>query len=76
VGIIIEALILSKRGYWGEAIATQYFAEFNILIFLLACMAWWRHKDNIKRLLNGTERKTYLRGKPEIDVDGKSGDKK
>ena len=69
VGIIIEALILSKMGYWGEAIATTYFAEFNILIFLLACMAWWRHKENIKALLNGTERKTYLRAKPEIDVD-------
>ncbi len=71
VGIIIEAFILSKNGYWGEAIATTYFAEYNIIIFLLALMAWYKHKDNIKRLLTGTERKTYLKGKPEIDVDGK-----
>ncbi len=70
-GIIIEAFILSRNGYWGEAIATDFFLEYNILIVFLACMAWWRHKDNIKRLLTGTERKTYLRAKPEIDVDGK-----
>ncbi len=71
VGIIIEAFILSKNGYFGEAVATTYFAEFNIIIFLLACMAWWKHRENIARLINGTERKTYLRGKPEIDVDRK-----
>ncbi len=71
VGIIIEALILSKNGYWGEAIATTYFTEFNLVIVFLALMAWWKHRENIKKLLNGTERKTYLKGKPEIDVDGK-----
>ncbi|MBQ7563396.1 MAG: glycerol-3-phosphate 1-O-acyltransferase PlsY [Lachnospiraceae bacterium] len=70
-GIIIESLILSKNGYWGEAIATTYFAEYNLVIVFLALMAWWKHKENIKNLLRGTERKTYLRGKPEIDVDGK-----
>ncbi|MCR5107958.1 MAG: glycerol-3-phosphate 1-O-acyltransferase PlsY [Lachnospiraceae bacterium] len=71
IGIIIEGLILSHNGYFGEAIATTHFAEFNILLFLLACMAWWRHKENIKNLIKGTERKTYLKGKPEIDVDKK-----
>ncbi|MCR5791201.1 MAG: glycerol-3-phosphate 1-O-acyltransferase PlsY [Lachnospiraceae bacterium] len=69
LGIVIEAFILSKRGYWGEAIATTYFVEFNLIILFLAVMAWVKHKDNIKRLLSGTERKTYLKGKPEIDVD-------
>ena len=71
LGFVIEGLIFSRLGYFAEAIATTYYAEFNIVIFLLACMAWWRHKDNITRLIAGNERKTYLKGKPEIDVDHK-----
>ncbi|MBO5565508.1 MAG: glycerol-3-phosphate 1-O-acyltransferase PlsY [Lachnospiraceae bacterium] len=35
-------------------------AEMYILMILLSVMAYTRHKENIKRLLNGTENKTYL----------------
>ena len=34
--------------------------EFYLLVFLLALLAFWKHKDNIKRLLHGNENKTYL----------------
>ena len=35
-------------------------AEMYILMILLSVMAYTRHKENIKRLLNGPENKTYL----------------
>ena len=34
--------------------------------FLMA-MAYWRHRSNIVKLLNGTERKTYLSKKNKVD---------
>ena len=33
----------------------------QLLFFLL--LAFWKHRENIKRLLSGTERKTYLSSK-------------
>lgn len=32
---------------------------------LSALLVAWRHKDNIKRLINGTEKKFYLKSKPQ-----------
>ena len=41
--------------------------EMYILVFCLAALAFWEHRANLGRLLNGTERKTYLsKKKPEI----------
>ena len=34
--------------------------EMYILSFLLAALAYWKHRENIVRLLHGNERKTYL----------------
>jgi len=31
--------------------------ELYLVTFLLMALAWWRHRANIKRLLNGTENK-------------------
>lgn len=45
------------------------YIEYLVIMILLTIMVVVRHKDNIKRLASGTERKTYLRSKPEIDVD-------
>ncbi|MCR4923955.1 MAG: glycerol-3-phosphate 1-O-acyltransferase PlsY [Lachnospiraceae bacterium] len=75
VGIIIEGFILSKSGYFGQGIATTYFVEFNALLWFLAILTWWRHRVNIVNLIKGTERKTYLKGKPEIDVNEKKENK-
>ena len=36
---------------------TPYFTESMILILLWAALAFWRHKENIKRLASGTENK-------------------
>ena len=37
---------------------------------VLAVMAFWKHRENIKRLLGGTERKTYLSSKQK-ESEGK-----
>ena len=34
--------------------------ELYILMALLTVLAFYRHKNNIQRLLNGTENKIYL----------------
>ncbi len=43
--------------------------EYYVLMGFLTVMAIYRHKANIKRLIDGTERKTYLKGKPEVNAD-------
>lgn len=34
--------------------------ETDILAFLMMALCWWKHRENIVRLMNGTERKTHL----------------
>lgn len=40
--------------------AYSYMMELYILMALLTVLAFYRHKNNIQRLLNGTENKIYL----------------
>ena len=40
--------------------AHSYMMELYILMALLTVLAFYRHKNNIQRLLNGTENKIYL----------------
>lgn len=70
VGLMIEVVVLGERGFFGfpPEIARPLLNEFYIVVLFLAVMAFVRHKENIKRLLNGDERKTYIKKKPEIDL--------
>ncbi len=52
---------------WAAAGMGQLYYEYIIVIFIMTVLMLIRHKENIKRLLAGCERKTYLRSKPEID---------
>ncbi len=45
--------------------AQHYLIETYILTFLLMALCWWKHRENIVRLMNGTERKTHLFKKKE-----------
>ena len=63
VGIMIELPILGQLGYFG--MEQRYLNEMYLVAFLLALLAFWRHRENISRLLAGTERKTYLLGKKD-----------
>lgn len=45
--------------------------EMYILALLMAAMAYWQHRENIRRLLHGNERKTYLFKKNKADTEEK-----
>lgn len=65
-GFMIELVILGQMGVFGMSQATLI--EMYIVAGLLTVMAYYKHKDNIKRLLSGTERKTYLTHKNEESI--------
>ncbi len=71
VGLAIEIVIFGENGYFGfpAESARMYLNEFYLVFAFLFVLAMIRHKENIVRLLHHNERKTYIFGKPEIDVD-------
>lgn len=56
---LIQLIICGQSGFF-ETMSQSALIEMYILYFLLLCMAFWRHRKNIGRLINGTESKTYL----------------
>ena len=54
---------LGKLGVMEQAVLNEMY----IIAFLLLIMAYWKHRENIKRLLTGTERKTYLFKKNKVE---------
>ena len=61
VGIVIELVVLGQTGHFHMTQAHLY--ELYAIGFLLAALAFWKHRENIRRLISGTERKTYLSSK-------------
>ena len=61
VGIVIEVVLLGQSGFFHMAQPHLY--ELYAVAVFLAALAFWKHRENIKRLLSGTERKTYLSSK-------------
>ena len=57
-GFLIELIVLGQAGVFG--MSQETLAEMYLVAGFLTAMAYYKHKDNIKRLLGGTERKTYL----------------
>ncbi len=57
-GFMVELVVLGQMGVFGmsQALLIEMYA---IAAFLMV-MAYWKHRENIRRLLSGTERKTYL----------------
>ena len=60
VGIMIELPIFGQLGYFHMSQA--HLNEMYVVALFLALMAFWQHRENIKRLLNHTERKASLLG--------------
>lgn len=69
VGFVTEMIICGQLGVFGAS--QPVLIEMYVISFLLAAMAFWRHRENIKRLAKGEERKTYLTKKNKIDVEHK-----
>lgn len=57
-GLMAEMIIFGQMGWFD--LSQNHLIELYILMALLTALAYWKHRGNIKRLLAGTERKTYL----------------
>ena len=62
-GLMIEMVIFGQMGWFD--LSQNHLIELYILMALLTALAYWKHRGNIKRLLSGTERKTYLTKKSQ-----------
>ena len=57
-GFFVELVILGQMDILG--MTQPLLIEMYVIAGILTVMAYWKHRENIKRLLSGTERKTYL----------------
>lgn len=58
-GFIIQIIICGQMGVFSGMTQVMLF-EMYALAGFLTIMAYWKHRENIVRLLRGEERKTYL----------------
>ena len=63
LGILAEMVFMGQTGFFGAP--QGILNEMYIVTLLLTAMAYYKHRENIKRLLKGQERKTYLNKKNE-----------
>ena len=68
LGLMIEMVVCGQRGLFAGMTQAQLY-EMYALTFILAVMAYWKHRENIVRLIHGNERKTFLTKKNKVDVD-------
>ncbi|MBO4904907.1 MAG: glycerol-3-phosphate 1-O-acyltransferase PlsY [Lachnospiraceae bacterium] len=70
VALVICSFIFMKTDFygWRQMGMENLYWEYSIVIIILMILMLIRHKENIKRLIAGCERKTYLRSRPEIDI--------
>lgn len=64
-GLMIEMVICGQLGVFHGMTQPQLLEMYAITAFL-TIMAYWKHRENIKRLLHGEERKTYLTKKNKV----------
>ncbi len=64
LGFVIQIIISGQMGLFG--MEQGLLIEMYIVAFLLAVMAYWKHRENIVRLIHGEERKTYLTKKNKV----------
>lgn len=66
LALVIHLIIFGQTGFF-EGMTQPALIEMYIVALLLMAMAFWRHRSNIKKLLEGTERKTYISKKNKLD---------
>ena len=57
IGFFVEFVIFNQLGKLQPLSGTKYTLEAYILVFFMAALAVFKHRSNIVRLVNGTERK-------------------
>ncbi len=58
-GFMVEMVICGQLGVFQGMTQTNLYEMYAIAAFLTV-MAYWKHRENIGRLIKGNERKTYL----------------
>lgn len=66
LALIVQVVYLGQTGFFEGMSQPALYEMYGVALFLMA-MAYWRHRSNIKKLLTGTERKTYLLKKNKVD---------
>lgn len=74
LGFVIEMVVCGQSGVFA-GMSQAHLNEMYLISFLLAALAYWKHRENILRLLHGNERRTYLFRKNKVDLE-EPGDKK
>jgi len=57
--VLVTTIIFGQLGLL-KKIPNERLIETYVLIAAFVALAWFLHRENIKRLAGGTERKTYL----------------
>lgn len=63
LSFLIGIIVRGQKGAY--PLDQNHLIEMYIIVGLLVALAWFKHRGNIQRLLSGTERKTYIIGKPK-----------
>ena len=58
-GLMIQLVICGQTGLFAEMTQGELI-EMYVVFACLTVLAFWKHRENIKRLIHGNERKTYL----------------
>ena len=58
ISAFILIVIFGAKGDYG--MDPRHIIEMDVIMGLLVILTVWKHRGNIQRLMNGTERKTYL----------------
>lgn len=66
LALVIHLVVFGQNGFF-EGMTQPALNEMYIIALFLMAMAYWRHRSNIKKLFEGTERKTYISKKNKID---------
>lgn len=69
-GFMIQMIICGQLGVFEGMTQAQLFELYGVAAFL-TLMAYWKHRQNIVRLVRGEERKTYLFKKNKLDTEKK-----
>lgn len=67
VGFFLESIIFGNMGWLN--LDPHYLYEYYLLVIIVMALGLWRHKSNIEKLRNGTERKISFTKKGERKND-------
>ena len=55
LGIFLQIAVEGKKGFFG--VPGSMYVEMMVILGILTIMAWYRHRENIGRLMRGEERR-------------------